>query len=91
MPRKATERGPSDASWFEARPRLPEFVRRHIDGTSCWPVDDSRQAASVLEQAPFLGRLKADVGEAGEMQHRPEAITAAREVVTSGRNGRDRV
>jgi len=29
-------------------------------------------------------RLKANIGESGEMQHRPEAITAAREVMTGG-------
>jgi len=36
-------------------------------------------------------RLKANIGEPGEMQHRPEAITAAKEVVTGGRSGRGRV
>jgi hypothetical protein len=76
---------------FDARPRLPEFVRRHIDGPSRRPVDDGGQAASELEQAPLLVRLKADVGEAGEMQHRPEAIAAAGEVVTGDCGGRSRV
>jgi hypothetical protein len=32
-------------------------------------------------------RLKANIGKPGEMQHRPEAITAAKEVVTGGRSG----
>ncbi len=36
-------------------------------------------------------RLKANIGKPGEMQHRPEAITAAKEVVTGGRSGRGRV
>jgi hypothetical protein len=35
-------------------------------------------------------RLKANIGKPGEMQHRPEAITAAKEVVTGGRSGRGR-
>jgi hypothetical protein len=32
-------------------------------------------------------RLKANIGKPGAMQHRPEAITAAKEVVTGGRSG----
>src|ERR1700752_3805757 len=84
----------SDRAWgvathlgFEARPRPPKFVRRHIDGPSCRTFDDSGQAAPVLEQATLLVRLKTDIGEAGEMQHRPEAIAAAGEVVAGDRSG----
>jgi hypothetical protein len=36
-------------------------------------------------------RLKANIGKPDAMQHRPEAITAANEVVTGGRSGRGRV
>jgi hypothetical protein len=41
-------------------------------------ADDSGETASILEQTPLLMRLKADIGETGEMQHRPEAIAAGR-------------
>jgi hypothetical protein len=91
LPRKATERGHSDAFWLQS-PAAPSGIRpAHIDGPSRRPVDGGGQAASVLEQAPLLVRLKADIGEAGEVQHRPEAIAAAGEVVTSGCGGRGRV
>jgi hypothetical protein len=30
-------------------------------------VDDSSETASIIEQTPLLMRLKADIGETGEM------------------------
>ena len=85
-PRKAIERVCiAPHLGFEARTRLPEFLRRHVSRPPRWSVDDSGETSSIVEQTPLLMRLKADIGETGEMQHRPEAITAAREVVTGGR------
>src|SRR6202011_363179 len=76
---------------FQARTRLPEFLRRHVSRPPRWSVDDSGETSSIVEQTPLLMRLRADIGKTGEMQHRPEAIAAAREVMTGGRGGGGRV
>jgi hypothetical protein len=55
------------ASW------LPEFVRRHVNRPYRWSVNDSREAAPVGEQTPLFMRLKANIGQPGEMQHRPRS------------------
>lgn len=75
---------------LELRTRLPELVRRYFIGPSSCPGDHSGYATAVFEQPALLGRMQAHVGETGEVQHRPEAITAVGEVVTIGdrRGGR---
>jgi hypothetical protein len=39
---------------FEAGPRLPEFVRRHVNRPPRWSVDDSGETASIIEETPLL-------------------------------------
>jgi hypothetical protein len=70
---------------FERKPGLAELLRRDILRPIGRPADNSCDPAAIFEQTALVLGLKALVGEAGEMQHRPETIASVREVLARNR------
>jgi len=76
---------------FKPESSLPEFFRRDLRCSLGRPADNGCDAAAIFEQTALVLRLEAHVGETGEMQHRPEAIVAVREVMARDRGAQGRV
>jgi hypothetical protein len=57
-------------------PRFREFFRCDFLRPTGRPAYDGRNAAAIFKQSPLFFGMKTDVGEAGEMENRPEAIVA---------------
>ena len=76
---------------LESLTGLPEFFRRDLLRTPARPTDNGGDAAAVLQQAALVLRPTAHVGEAGEVQHAPEAVASIREVMPRGRGARGRI
>jgi hypothetical protein len=76
---------------FKPESSLPEFFRRDLLCSIGRPADNGCNAAAIFEQPALVLGLEAHVGETGEMQHRPEAIVAVREVMARDRGAQGRV
>jgi len=76
---------------FKSESGLSKFLRRDLSRPFSRPANDGGDAAAIFEQTALVLRLEAHVSEAGEMQHRPEAIGSIREIVARDGGARSRI
>jgi len=66
---------------FEAWPCLPELLGRDLVCLPGRPRHNRGDSTAKLQQLLFVFGPQLPIGEAGEMQHRPEPVVAVREVM----------
>ena len=67
--------------YFEPAPGPLEFFRRHLSRPLGRSADDGGDPAAIFQQTTLVFWLEANIGETGEMEHRPKAIASVAEVV----------
>jgi hypothetical protein len=76
---------------FKSESGLSKLFRQDLSRPLGRPANDGCDAAAVFEQTTLVLRLEAHISETGEMQHRPEAIAAVREIMASNGGARSRI